>query len=205
LKTRCKAIQRALAKYNTAAKVIGRPALDWSAISQYGSLAEFELLRECRNDIRALPWADSTNCQAAIYELKIERAQEERNRLNVEIQRLVTSMKDEEQHFAQCIKALASDSALLGAELSMMLARRCQVHNINLIRISKIYNLKSYTGSQDPGTAVRKCHGAAAAEALDEENPDDYVFAADEDDVVGDQLDSLTTYLESLSLDSAQD
>src|SRR5258705_7257311 len=39
LKTRCKAVQHALSNYNSAAKTIGRPPLDWSTVSHYGSLA----------------------------------------------------------------------------------------------------------------------------------------------------------------------
>jgi len=100
LKTRCKAIQTALRKYNAAAKAINRPQLDWSNISTYGSLAEFELLRESWEDIRSAPWADVKNRQAAVHSLRIERAKEEHERLNVEIQsricmtmRLIYSMQ----------------------------------------------------------------------------------------------------------------
>jgi hypothetical protein len=61
LKTRCKAIQTALCKFNAAAKATNRPQLDWNQVSTYGSLTEFELLRECRDDIHSEPWADSRN------------------------------------------------------------------------------------------------------------------------------------------------
>ena len=44
LKTRCKAAQTTLKKYNTAASELGCPHLDWKNISTYGSLAEFLLL-----------------------------------------------------------------------------------------------------------------------------------------------------------------
>src|SRR5882762_2789617 len=106
LKTRCKAIQAALHKFNAAAKVIDRPQLDWSQILTYGSLAEFELLRQCRHDIRSEPWTDSANRQAANYSLKIVRAKEEQERLNTEIQRLTTYMRDEETDFNKSLKSL---------------------------------------------------------------------------------------------------
>jgi hypothetical protein len=113
-------------------------------------------------------------------------------------------MNDEEQHIAWCIAALNSNSPLLAAELLVLLARRRRVNNLHRTRISKIYSLKTYTGPQDPGIHAIQGHPVAASESLDE-SPDDFIFTADEDDLVGDQLDGLTTYLESLSLDSVQD
>ncbi|KIM73179.1 hypothetical protein PILCRDRAFT_93190, partial [Piloderma croceum F 1598] len=84
LKARCKAIQNALKKYNVMAVQLRRPVLDWKSVSAYGTLAEFSLLRECREDIRAQPWAQAVNRQAGIHHLKLTRAYEERERLNLE-------------------------------------------------------------------------------------------------------------------------
>jgi len=61
------------------------PVLDWKSISAYGTLAEFSLLRECREDIWVQPWAQAANRQAGIYRLKLTRTNEERERLNIEI------------------------------------------------------------------------------------------------------------------------
>lgn len=48
LQTRCKAIQNAVKKYNEAASEIDppRPPLEWSRVSHYNFLDEFNLLRE---------------------------------------------------------------------------------------------------------------------------------------------------------------
>ncbi|KAI0244935.1 hypothetical protein BJV78DRAFT_1143827 [Lactifluus subvellereus] len=92
LKTWCNAIQAALRKCNEAAKVLNHPQLDWKDVSTYDSLAEFELLQECRIDIRQQPWADTRNQQALLHHLKLECAEEERKRLNVEISCLVDWM-----------------------------------------------------------------------------------------------------------------
>jgi hypothetical protein len=61
LKTHCKAIQRALKKFNEAVATLGCPQHKWKNISTYDSLVEFELLRECQKDIRCQPWADAVN------------------------------------------------------------------------------------------------------------------------------------------------
>ncbi len=166
-------------------------------MSRYGSLAEFELLRDCRDDIRVLPWADSANRQASIYQLKIERAEEERLRLNLEIQRLVTFMKDEELQINQHIAALKADSPLLAAELQSMLARRVRVNGIHHARISRIYTLQAYNGSRDPSVCIDQDITADVVT----EGMEECIFAPDEDNAIGDQLDGLMMYLENLSLD----
>ncbi|KAA1467688.1 hypothetical protein DENSPDRAFT_877519 [Dentipellis sp. KUC8613] len=120
LKTRCRAIQNVLTKYNAAARTTDRPQLEWKDVSTYGGLAEFDLLRECREDIRAQPWTDSRNRQAAVHTLKIERAKEERTRLNIEIRRLATWMRDEEQHLRTHITQLEPQSPNLAAHLTSL-------------------------------------------------------------------------------------
>ena len=57
---RCKAIQNAVKAYNAAAVALDppRPTLDWTRVSHYGFLNEFNLLRDTRQDIRDKPWTD---------------------------------------------------------------------------------------------------------------------------------------------------
>jgi hypothetical protein len=54
MQTRSEAIRNALTRYNTEAAKLSppRPKLSWKAIVEYSFLAEFDLLRECRVDIR---------------------------------------------------------------------------------------------------------------------------------------------------------
>jgi hypothetical protein len=49
------------------------------------SLAEFDLLRDTRQDIRQFPWAQPLNREAMNLSFGIKRAKEEILRLNVEI------------------------------------------------------------------------------------------------------------------------
>ncbi|KAJ7717534.1 hypothetical protein DFH07DRAFT_973557 [Mycena maculata] len=58
LKTRAEAIRKALTRYNAAAAALNppRPHLTWHSVVNSASLAEFDWLRETRQDIRSLPW-----------------------------------------------------------------------------------------------------------------------------------------------------
>ncbi|KAA1473373.1 hypothetical protein DENSPDRAFT_765398, partial [Dentipellis sp. KUC8613] len=151
LKTRCRAIQTALAKYNAAAKKLDRPSLEWKDISTYGGLAEFELLRECREDIRAQPWTDSRNRQAAVHTLRLERAGEERDRLNIEIRRLATWMCDEERQLRQCVNHLKSKNPHLAAHVATIEAQTLRVNDTHRFRLREIAALPCFTGRIDPG------------------------------------------------------
>jgi len=128
-------IQAALSKFNTAARAINRPQLDWSQVSTYGSLAEFELLRECCYDIHSESWADSVNQQAAVHSLKIDQAKEEREQLNAEIRRLITYMHDEESDFNRSIKSLGDTDPPLTTELERVWAQRVRMNNLHRTRI----------------------------------------------------------------------
>ncbi|KAI0038235.1 hypothetical protein FA95DRAFT_1567860 [Auriscalpium vulgare] len=217
LKTRCRAIQRALDKYNTAAKKIARPVLTWKDVSTYGSLAEFELLHESQSDIRRLPWADSANRQAALHYLKIERAEEERHRVNREIRRLVTFMRDEEADLEQririCTEEGSQQSLLLAAQLCAYQARRVRVNNIHRARLERIFALPSFTGNRHAGIAVERAHEEidrsqdevmyTPDQLLDDETMDS--IGAEEDDIVGEQLDNLNEWVGNLSMIDAGD
>ncbi|KAI0058312.1 hypothetical protein BV25DRAFT_1902184 [Artomyces pyxidatus] len=208
LKTRCRAIQNALRKYNEAAKAIGRTGLEWSQVSTYGSLAEFELLRECREDIRQHPWADSSNRQARIHTLKIKRAEEERDRLNNEIQRLITSMRDEEEDLRFHITRLQPTSSLLAAELACILARRLRLHHIHHARLQKIFALPAFTGRREPGTHTGRSHivhidASQTTSSQSVTRDDEWESAAgneapDEDDAAADEFERLADYLDSM-------
>ncbi|KAI0038002.1 hypothetical protein FA95DRAFT_1578459 [Auriscalpium vulgare] len=217
LKTCCHTIQKALKKYNAAAKVTDKPALLWKDVSTYESLVKFELLKESREDIRSLPWADSPNRQAAVHFFKIERAKEERERLNREIRRLVTYMHDEERDQARRITAHATDtslpSLLVAAELRSYQARRIRVNNVHRARLERIFALPSFTGEGHAGTAVERKDDmeedsqspmhAPVGQLLDDKQLDS--VGAEEDDYVGEQMESLNQWIGDLAIGGDED
>ncbi|KAJ7915783.1 hypothetical protein B0H13DRAFT_2231808 [Mycena leptocephala] len=99
LQVRSKAIKTALDTFNKAAAALTPPRceLTWEEIVDYAFLADFDLLREGREDIRGEPWAQPAGRAAMDQHFKLLRADEEIARLNLEIPRLVTYMRDEEQ------------------------------------------------------------------------------------------------------------
>lgn len=212
MKARCKAIQTALKKYNTAASAIKRPPLDWKGISTYGSIAEFSLLRECREDIRSQPWALAANRQAGIHSLKLTNAHVERKRLNYEVRRLATSMRDEELELAHHITRLTGINPPLAIVITDIRDRRIQVNNQHRRCIAAIHSLPHFNGRKDLG--VRATSSSDMDDSEDERGTDmgsgelcavgvddpDSEAEPDEDDYTTTQLDNLETWMEQLSI-----
>jgi len=196
LKTRSKAIQRALITYNQAALTLDPPRakLTWAQIVEYSTLAEFELLRAgSREDIRNLPWADARNRQATVYHLKLLRAQEEIKRLNIEIKRLGTWLVDEDEELESAIVG-CTDDPLLQAALRDFTSERKRV-NMNLrVMLGRIHSLEGYSGDFGIGTPVT-VHQPVHGDRLDE---DSEVYSADEDD---DMIDEVYEGMVRLGLD----
>ncbi|KAG6877117.1 hypothetical protein C0992_010768 [Termitomyces sp. T32_za158] len=75
---------------------------------EYAFLADFDLLSDTREDVRKRPWAVPAACIMMDEYFKILCAWEEINQLNVEIQRLVTYIHDEEAYLQEREKAMAA-------------------------------------------------------------------------------------------------
>jgi hypothetical protein len=182
--------------------------LDWKDVSTYDSLAEFDLLRDCRVDICEQPWADTRNRQVALHYLKLERAQEERTRLNIEISRLVDWMTREESHLRSAVDHLRSEGSPLAVEVNSLLARRIRQNNIHRTRIQKIYTLSCYSGLREAAdefrgvTSESNAHGGGlGGGSIGDAGLGEHINV-EEDDVIGDELDRLNDFLGSLSIDS---
>ncbi|KAJ6583134.1 hypothetical protein DFH09DRAFT_912060 [Mycena vulgaris] len=130
VKTRVEAIQKALERYNAAASTLDppHPHLTWHSIINNTSLAEFDWLRETRQDIRELPWAQPVRREAMVLYFGIKRAEEEIVRLNVEIRRLITAMYDDYVNYYCAIAATLITNPPLTATLSLECTRRTQIN-----------------------------------------------------------------------------
>ena len=212
LKTRCKAIQTALKKYNAAAAALSWPPLDWKHVSTYGSLAEFSLLRECRADIRHQPWAQASNRQAAAYDLKIQGALVEQSRLNMEVCHLATSIHDEEEDLAGIVTATKLTNPFLATELEGLMAHRVCLNNVHRRCIAQIHTLHIFNGDKTFGQRIGRASKAQAvtsdAEMGDDtgsrtndevgiSTPNDVEM--DEDDEVVEELDNIIHFMDSLA------
>ena len=74
LHTRSRAICNATIAFDKAARELDPPRaeLDWSKISRFNYIEEFNLLKDCRNDIRETPWAEPVIREAMKQRLRIK-------------------------------------------------------------------------------------------------------------------------------------
>jgi len=156
LQKRCKAIQNAVKAYNAAAVALDppRPTLDWTRVSHYGFLDEFNLLRDTRQDIRDKPWTDLAVRETMKQDVRIKRAHEEIDRCNIELRRLHTSIVNEHHSFDLVLPQLKESGNPLYGAVEDYVTRRHRVNNLILSRIFQTYSLKNFTGDPLPG--VRK-------------------------------------------------
>ncbi|KAJ7854670.1 hypothetical protein B0H14DRAFT_3449419 [Mycena olivaceomarginata] len=97
LQARSKAVRNAIDRYNSAASLLEPPKahLTWEQVVEYAFLADFDILRDTRPDVQSRPWTRPAYRLAMDRYFKILRAREEIRRLNVEIPRVVTWIRDE--------------------------------------------------------------------------------------------------------------
>ncbi|KAJ7603186.1 hypothetical protein FB45DRAFT_962888 [Roridomyces roridus] len=159
LQVRSKALKNALARYNTAAEsmVPARPTLTWDQVADYAFLADFDLLRLGREDIREKKWAAPAARVAMDEHFKLLRAEEEITRLNVEIRRFVTYMRDEEG-FLIHRKAVLEESGerALAHQVSRLRMLQGRFNAGHKKRLAKLSRDPGFSGSVVPGISVSK-------------------------------------------------
>ncbi|KAJ4464922.1 hypothetical protein C8J55DRAFT_441748, partial [Lentinula edodes] len=105
LKTRSKSIQAAIASYNEVATALRPPrqTITWEEVLEFSFLGEFDILRNAREDVRTRQWATFRNRLIMQQFFRLIRAEEEIDRLHVEIRHLLTYICEEER--VLCAKA----------------------------------------------------------------------------------------------------
>ncbi|TFY51701.1 hypothetical protein EVJ58_g10428, partial [Rhodofomes roseus] len=175
LKARAEAIKKALTRYNkhAAALVPPRPSLSWDEVLEMVSLAEFDLLRDARTDIRKEPWADRKNREAMNILFDMKRAEEEIERLNVEIPRLLTFMHDDHIDFYNAIARNIITHPPLAHELAQRWTYRDRIHANIAARLQQTARLPGFSGSVRTGQRL----GRAAQGGNDVPLPDWAMYA----------------------------
>ena len=148
LKTRADAIQSALKRYNEAAALMvpPRPLLTWELVIAAVNLADFDLLRSTRQDIRKLEWAQPANREGMVMYFKIKRAKEEIIRLNVEIRRLLTFLYNDHVDHCRAIDANLITDPTLAFELSTRSEYRNRIHEVIVKRLLQTSKLPGFSG-----------------------------------------------------------
>ncbi|KAK1232440.1 hypothetical protein PQX77_004416 [Marasmius sp. AFHP31] len=155
LKARSKAVRAALEQYNTAAQRCGRERLEWETVVEYSFLSDFDLLRDSRQDIRQEVWAKPAGRLAMDQYFRILGAQEEITRLNVEIHRLVTSIRDEDTFLQSMHRQTLPTNPPLAHQIENYRLERARFNHLHMDRLTKLSRMKGFTGSLAPGESVR--------------------------------------------------
>ncbi|KAJ7151899.1 hypothetical protein C8R43DRAFT_1087929 [Mycena crocata] len=161
LQARSKAVRNAIDRYNTAAIMLDppMPLLSWDQVVEYAFLADFDILRDTRAEVQARPWTRPAYRLAMDRYFKILRAREEIKRLNVEIPRVITWIRDED-HFLRRREAEMRETAGKTEEkvlLDIQMAVQVQLYRerFNERHMQRFWKL----GSLRPGMSVERRAG----------------------------------------------
>lgn len=123
---------------------------------EYAFLADFDLLRDTRQDIRQKEWEKPVNRALRDEYFKIQRAKEEIERLNIEIKRLVTHIQDEDNYLRGMEEHLFSTDPVLAFQVGNYRLERTRFDLLHLRRLSKLANLPGFTGSLTCSSSIDK-------------------------------------------------
>lgn len=154
LKSRCQAINTAVKRFNEAARAVGREEVDYDEVIDFAFLAEFDLLRETRADVRNQPWACPSGRKAMDLWFKMERAKEEIQRINVQGRRLATYLRDRQVHLAARETAVREREPGLAHQIKLYANVRGRADMSLRHTLQDITLLRGFTGNFSPG--VRK-------------------------------------------------
>lgn len=135
--------------YNKAATNLRppRPPFDWTTISHYNFLDEFELLKDTRNDVSERPWTQSDIRELMRQLRRIDRAREEVVCCTVQAQRLYTSIADEHDVFRAVLEKMEVAKDPLYAVMYDFCERRVNVNMCHIERLQQMAGLPGFAGS----------------------------------------------------------
>ena len=118
------------------------------------TVADFDLLRDMRHDIRTLEWAQPANREGMVMYFGIKRAKEEICRLNVEIRRLLTFLYDDYVDHYRAIATHIIINPLLASEISSQWSYRERIHEVIIKRLIQTSRLPGFIGNLFHGQRV---------------------------------------------------
>lgn len=142
-----------------------RQTLKWEDVVEYAFLADFDLLRDTRMDVSQQPWSSATARRAMDLYFKMCRAREEIERLDIEVRRLVTYIRDEERYLRECEDQLKDTSAALAHQIAIHRNTRGRFNSRHLKRLYDISKLPGFSGTITPGVSADTSPGESASVA----------------------------------------
>ncbi|KAJ7060521.1 hypothetical protein C8F01DRAFT_1210476 [Mycena amicta] len=159
LQTRSTAVKNAIERYNKAAEVMTPPRthLSWDVVVEYAFLSDFDLLRDDTNSLANEKWAAPTFRLLMDRYFKLQRAREEIQRLNIEIRRLITWIRDENQRLRRLEAELREAGDIpLAVQVEAYRQRRSIFDSVHLQRFQELARKhgSAFTGTLQPGVAL---------------------------------------------------
>lgn len=140
-----------------------RQILKWEEVVEYAFLADFDLLRDTRVDVSQSPWSSPAARHAMDLSFKMCRAREEISRLNVEVRRLVTYIRDEDNYLRACEDQLKITSPALAHQIAIYRNTRGRFNARHLKRLHDISQLPGFIGTLVPGLSAHTGLGESAS------------------------------------------
>ncbi|KAF9242899.1 hypothetical protein BU15DRAFT_86696 [Melanogaster broomeanus] len=165
LQTRSAAIRTALDHYNAAARAMRPPrrVLKWDEVVKYAFLADFDLLRDTRQDVSQRPWATPAARYAMDLHYKMVRAEEEIQRLNIEAWRLLTYVIDEERYLQCCEELLKAKHSALAHQVALHRKIRSRCNMAHIQRLHNLSKLPGFSGTFAVGVSTQTGPGESAS------------------------------------------
>ncbi|KZP27026.1 hypothetical protein FIBSPDRAFT_909065 [Athelia psychrophila] len=165
LTSRSAAIRTAVERYNVAALALSPPreTLDIKEVVEYAFLADFDLLRDTRQDVRQRPWATPMGRTAMDQYFKLLRAPEEIVRCNIEIRRIITGLRDEEDFLKHHEERVRVTDPILAHQITIHRNIRGRFNAHHHLRLSAIAGLEGFSGSLQPGIGLDTGPGGSAS------------------------------------------
>ncbi|KAK6975041.1 hypothetical protein R3P38DRAFT_3335209 [Favolaschia claudopus] len=215
LRVRSRAIRTALDKYNIAASTLIPPGrqLEWKDVIDYAFLAEFDIIRDVSRHETAREWATPAARELLDRYHKLKRAKEEITRLNIEIKRFVTYMRDERRFLLKKEKEIHATDPHLAFFIGRYRDQRGRFDSTHMERLKGLKKLgRRFTGSLTPGKRCEQTVGDGDVEEDMEEVEEQTEAEADngehdeeyediEDDAEGEEVAEV---MEEMALAMAQ-
>ncbi|KAJ7693493.1 hypothetical protein B0H14DRAFT_3100746 [Mycena olivaceomarginata] len=205
LQARSKAVKNTIDQYNDAALALDPPmaSLTWEQVVEYTFLADFDILRDTREEVQSRPWTRPAYRLAMDSYFTLCRAREEIQRLNIEIRQVVTWIWDENRFLLDQEESLRSEEGkspedaemdrLLAVQVKLYWERRGRFDRTHMQRFQKLTHLNGFTGTIRSGTAVERAGSEVPEDAMDVDV--DGVEEEDSDDQGGDEPDEVISSL----------
>ena len=133
-------------------------------------------MRDTREDIRLRAWAKPAARLAMDSFFKIERAREEIERLNIEIRRVITHMRDEDKFLRYKEHAVQQTDPPLAHQIYIHRMEKGRFTEVHRSRFSKLSRLPGFTGDLSYGFSIDRTRHEVSEDNMDVDGCDDMAF-----------------------------